>query len=138
MRSSRRVRLGKPVSASCKAPVSAGPALARQGSALVGQDLQLVFTQTLAPASLGGAFQVSEFDPATGWQAFTLAAPLYDGAAAAGPTVTLGLDRLPTGALLRATVIGSGPQPLLGATLIPAGAQGPDGQGRDLSTTLTL
>ncbi|MBQ0957489.1 hypothetical protein KAK06_00830 [Ideonella sp. 4Y11] len=119
-------------------PVSAGPALARQGPTLIGQDLQLVFTQALAPASLDGAFQVSEFDPTTGWQAFTLAAPLYDEAAPAGPTVTLGLDRLPTGALLRATVIGSGPQPLLGATLIPAGALGPDGQGRDLSTTITL
>lgn len=120
------------------APVSAGPEVRRGGATLDGQSLHLVFTQALAAASLDQAFTVSEFDPATGWQPFTLGSAQYDEAAADGPTVTLALDRLPSGALLRATVTGTGPQPLLGASLIPAGALGPDGQGRDLSTTLTL
>lgn len=116
-----------------------GPLLLPGGIALAGSSLKLSFNQALAAASVTAqAFAVSEFDPASGWHPFTLAAPSIDASLPGRPVVTLGLDRLPSGKLLRATVIGSGPAPLLGSQWIAAGALSATGDGRDLSSSLTL
>lgn len=120
-------------------PTAAGPLLPQDGASLAGSTVTLVFNQKLAGASVtGDAFAVSEFDPAQGWKPFTLGAPAYDESDPTKPTVTLQLDRAPSGARLRIRVIGSGNAPLLGSTLIPAGAPGADSDGRDLTTTLSI
>lgn len=121
------------------APMSAGPVVVRDGATLNGQEIKLVFNQALAAASVKPeAFAVSEFVAAEGWKLFTLAAPTYDDSDPAAPTVTLTLDRAPTGSRLRITVIGSGSTPLLGSNLIPSGALHPGSDGRNLTTTLTI
>jgi hypothetical protein len=118
-------------------PALAGPAVVHDGATLAGQELTLVFSQPLAPASVTpSAFKAAEFDPTQGWTPFAPAAPVYDGSDAARPRVKLALDRAPAGQLLRITVAGTGSAPLLGATLIAAGAVTPTGEGRDLSTTI--
>ena len=120
-------------------PPPAGPVVVSGGAALAGSTLKLSFSQALAPASVTAkAFAVSEFDPATGWQPFTLDAPTVDASLANRPVVSLTLDRVPSGKLLRASVIGSGTAPLLGSQWIPAGAVDAQGDGRNLSTTLSL
>jgi len=120
-------------------PAAAGPMVVPDGATLTGDEIKLVFNQPLAAASVGiAAFAASEFDAATGWQAFTLATATYDASDPAAPAVILKLDRVPSGARLRLTVIGSGSTPLLGASLIPAGALHPDSDGRNLTTTLTI
>lgn len=117
---------------------AAGPVLQPGGATLSGTDVIAVFNQPLAAASAGPAsVQVSEFVPATGWAGFTVTASV-DNAAAAGPTLTLALDRAPAAAsLLRLTVSGQGPTPLLGQNLLPAGAPHPGADGRLLSTAIT-
>lgn len=110
----------------------AGPVLA--GMTLGAQEAALRFDRPLAPASATpAAFAVTEFDAATGWSAFTVASvALSDG----NRLATLALDRAPSGLRVRATAIGRGPAPLLGADLIPAGAPDPDADGTDQSLTL--
>lgn len=118
-------------------PAVAGPIVVHGGATLTGSTLDLVFSQPLAAASVtADAFAVSEFIDATGWKPFTAAAPTYDETYPAEPTVTLVLDRAPTGRLVRATVVGTGSTPLLGAQLIPAGAVHPDSEGRTLTTSI--
>ncbi len=118
-------------------PAVAGPVVVHDGATLTGSDLDLVFSQLLAPASVSAdAFAVSEFIDATGWKPFMPAAPAYDETYPAKPTVRLVLDRAPTGSLVRVTVVGTGSTPLLGAKLIPAGAVHPDSEGRTLTTSI--
>jgi hypothetical protein len=118
-------------------PAGAGPVVVHDGATLTGSTLALVFSQALAPASVtADAFAVSEFIDATGWKPFTPAAPTYDETDPAKPTVSLVLDRAPTGSLVRVTVVGTGSTPLLGAQLIPAGAVHPDSEGRTLTTSI--
>lgn len=115
----------------------AGPVVVNGGATLNGSQVDLVFSQPLAATSVtAAAFSAAEFVTASGWQPFTLAAPVYDESDPAKPIVQLTLDRAPTGELVRITVAGSGPTPLLGATFIPAGAVTPTGDGRTLSTTI--
>lgn len=121
------------------APAAAGPVLLVDGASVAGNTLTLVFNQTLAAASVASAaFAVSEFDSTLGWQAFTPGAASYDESDPEAPTVTLPLDRAPSGQRLRITVIGTGNAPLLGKNLIPAGALHPDSDGRNLTTTLSI
>jgi hypothetical protein len=114
---------------------AAGPVVQPGGATLAGTapgtDVTVVFNQPLEPASVGpGSLAVSEFVPGSGWAGFALTAAL-DNAAAAGPTVTLRLDRAPdAAALLRLTVVGNGATPLLGSHLIAAGAPHPGADGR--------
>lgn len=123
----------RPGVAAAAAP--AGPVLVADGLAVAGTDLQLTFNRPLAAASVTAqAFAAAEFDAATGWSAFTPGVPAYDDASR---SVTLPLDRAPTGARVRVTVRGAGPTPLLGADFVAAGAPAPDADGRDLSTTIT-
>ena len=118
-------------------PAVAGPVLVHDGATLTAANLDLVFSQPLAPASVtAAAFSVSEFVEAEGWKPFTPTAPTYDGTNPAKPTVRLVLDREPVGPLVRVTVVGSGSTPLLGAMLIPAGAVHPDSEGRTLTTSI--
>lgn len=118
-------------------PVAAGPVVIASGASLAGDVLSLVFSQPLAPASVtAAAFAVSEFDAATGWVPFTVQTVGYDDSDPARPTVALGLDRAPSGSRVRASVIGSGSTPLLGASFVPAGALHADGDGRALTTTI--
>jgi hypothetical protein len=120
-------------------PVPAGPIVVVDGAQLSGAAVTLAFSQPLAAASVTAqAFLVSEFDPAAGWRPFAIGAPALDTAHPERPVVTLPLDRAPAGALLRITVIGDGPAPLLGSLWIPAGARRSDSDGRNLTTTLTL
>lgn len=120
-------------------PAAAGPVLKRNGATQAGQDVKLVFDQTLAATSVtSAAFAVSEFVAAEGWKLFALNAATYDESDLNAPAVTLTLDRAPTGSRLRITVIGSGSTPLLGSKLIPAGALHPESDGRNLTTTLIL
>lgn len=118
-------------------PVTAGPVVIGSGASLAGSTLSLVFSQPLAPASVrAAAFAVSEFDAATGWASFTVQAVSYDESDPARPTVALTLDRVPAGSRVRASVIGTGSTPLLGASFVPAGALHADGDGRTLTTTI--
>lgn len=115
----------------------AGAVVVANGATLAGSDVTLVFSQRLAAASVQAeAFAASEFIDDSGWQSFSLAAPVYDETDPALPTVTLTLDRAPVGSRLRITVVGDGSTPLLGAKLIPAGALHPDSDGRTLTTTI--
>lgn len=117
-------------------PPPAGPEVARDGLALAAQTLTVRFTQALAaPTATAAVFSVNEFVPAQGWKPFSLASVNYT---AGELGVQLDLGRVPVGSRLRLTVVGAGPTPLLGATLIPAGALTPESDGRNLSTTLTL
>jgi len=114
-----------------------GPALLAGGLTLDQDEVELVFSRLLAPASVtSAAFLVSEFVEATGWAALGVTAATYDASVATQPTVRLKLDRAPVGKLLRVTVVGSGSQPVLGANLIPAGALRPDGDGQNISTSI--
>jgi hypothetical protein len=114
-------------------PPSAGPVVARDGLTLDGDTLHVTFSQPLAASSVSDSvLLVTEFVSASGWKPIA-ATPAY---VAGGNTLTLALAHPPTGERLRLTVVGSGPTPLLGATLIPAGARSPDSDGRTLSTTL--
>lgn len=119
------------------AAVGAGPVLQPGLAGLTGSTVNLVFNQALEASTVTpAAFSVTEFLAGTGWQTFTATAS-YDAAAAAGPTVSLLLDPAPAAtSQLRLTVIGSGPTPLLGANLIPAGAPHPGADGRTLSTDI--
>ncbi|MEW6705788.1 MAG: hypothetical protein AB1430_13165 [Pseudomonadota bacterium] len=120
-------------------PPLAGPVVVRDGATLAGDAITLVFSQPLAAASVSAtAFAVSEFVEGQGWKPFTLVAPTptYDETDITKPSVRLKLDRTPTGQRVRITVIGSGNTPLLGASLLPAGALSPDSEGRNLSTTI--
>ena len=117
-------------------PALAGPVVVPGGATLAGSTVTLVFSQALAPLSIASAFLASEFDAVLGWRPFTPAPPVYDGTDPASPKVTLTLDRAPAGQRVRITVAGTGNTPLLGATLVPAGAATPAGEGRDLSTTI--
>ena len=118
-------------------PVSAGPVIVPGGATITGTNLDLVFSQRLATASVSAdAFAVTEFDDAAGWQPFTPSAPTYDETDLARPTVRLALDRAPAGSLVRITVVGTGSTPLLGARLVPGGAVSPDGEGRTLTTSI--
>jgi len=120
-------------------PPVAGPVLVADGLSLAGDTLTLVFDQALAAASVAAeAFSISEFDTTTGWQPFTPGTVGYDDTDPSAPTVSIALDRVPTGARVRLTVIGTGSSPLLGANLIPAGAALAAGDGRNLTTTLIL
>ncbi|MGN6526341.1 MAG: hypothetical protein ACTHL8_08135 [Burkholderiaceae bacterium] len=120
-------------------PVPAGPIVVLDGAHLSGTDVTLTFSQPLAAASVTPqAFAIGEFDDAHGWRAFTIVAATIDTTHPERPVVTLALDRAPTGAILRITVVGDGPAPLLGGRWIPAGARRADGDGRNLTTTLTL
>jgi hypothetical protein len=106
------------------------------GLTLVGSQLKVSFTQPLATASaVAGAFAANEFIDGQGWKPFTLGTISYT---AGSTSATLDLDRAPAGQCLRLTVFGAGPTPLLGATLIPAGALTPESDGRNLSSTLIL
>lgn len=117
-------------------PPAAGPAVAKDGLQLTGQQLTVTFTQALsAPTATAAVFTVNEFVEAQGWKPFSLASVGYT---AGQLSVQLDLGRAPVGTRLRLTVTGSGPTPLLGATLIPAGALTPESDGRNLSTTLIL
>ncbi|WP_028445922.1 hypothetical protein [Chitinimonas koreensis] len=98
----------------------------------------LDFDLPLAPPSVAApAFTVTAYGP-TGWTATPLAAapPVY---ADAERRVTLTLAAAPAADTerLRITVRGSGPTPLLGADLTPAGAPAADRDGLDLSTQVT-
>ena len=119
------------------AAVAAGPVLQPGLTTLSGSTVSAVFNQPLqASTVVSAAFMVSAFTPASGWSTFTATAS-YDAAAAAGPTVALLLDQAPAPtSQLRLTVVGSGPTPLLGANLIPAGAPHPGADGRTLSTAI--
>ena len=119
------------------AAVGAGPVLQPGLAGLTGSTVHLVFNQALEASTVTpAAFSVTEFLAGTGWQTFTATAS-YAAAAAAGPTVSLLLDHAPAAtSQLRLTVIGSGPTPLLGANLIPAGAPHPGADGRTLSTDI--
>lgn len=114
---------------------AAGPVVQPGGATLdatgAGTEVRVVFNQPLEPASVRPeVLVVSEFVPGSGWAGFALDATL-DNHAAAGPTVTLGLDRTPDpAALLRLTVVGNGAEPLLGHTLVAAGAPHPGADGR--------
>ena len=120
-------------------PAPAGPIVVVGGARLSGTEVALTFSQPLAAASVTPqAFAIGEFDDTHGWRAFTIAAPTTDTTHPERPVVTLALDRAPTGAILRITVVGDGPAPLLGGRWIPAGAWRADGDGRNLTTTLTL
>ena len=77
---------------------------------------------------------VTEFVDAQGWQSFTPTVSYPAG----GTAVQIDLGRAPVGSRLRLTVVGTGPTPLLGANLVPAGALDLESDGRDLSTTLKL
>ena len=113
-------------------PVPVGPVVVPGGAVSAAKKITLTFDQTLAAASVTpDAFAASEFVTATGWQPFTVKT-----AVAAGATVTLTLDRAPTGDKVRVTVIGTGGAPLLSSTLIPAGALSADSDGRNLTTTI--
>jgi hypothetical protein len=115
-------------------PPAAGPVVAHNGLGLTGQTLSVTFTQPLAASSVtSSVLLVNEFIAGTGWRSMAVQ-PSYAG----GTSLSVTLDREPTGQRLRLTVVGSGPTPLLGATLIPAGALSPEGDGRTLSTTLSL
>lgn len=117
-------------------PPLAGPQVAPGGLALAGSLLTATFTQPLAaPTATAQAFLVNEFVDVEGWKPFSLAGVSVG--AGAGSAV-LDLGRVPVGSRLRLTVVGAGPTPLLGASLIPAGALTPESDGRNLSTTLTL
>lgn len=116
-------------------PPSAGPVVARDGLELDGGKLHVTFSQPLAASSVSDSvLLVTEFLSGSGWKPIA-AKPAY---AAGGNTLTLELAQPPTGERLRLTVVGGGPTPLLGATLIPAGALTPESDGRTLSTTLSL
>lgn len=115
-------------------PPSAGPVVARDGLSLSGSTLSVTFSQPLAASSVSsGVLLVNEFVAGTGWRPFVVTA-----SDAGGTVLTLALDHAPNGQRLRLTVVGSGPTPLLGANLIPAGAFSPESDGRTLSTTLSL
>jgi len=121
------------------APAASGPVVIPGGATINGTQIDLVFSQKLAPSSIkAAAFAVSEFVDADGWKPFTLGTPTYDESDPAKPTVHLGLDRAPDPArkLVRVTVIGSGSAPLLGANLIPAGAVHPNDEGRTLTISI--
>uniref|UniRef100_UPI003F494F26 hypothetical protein n=1 Tax=Cupriavidus yeoncheonensis TaxID=1462994 RepID=UPI003F494F26 len=121
------------------AAVASGPIIVPGGVSLAATELALVFDQALAGASVSAnAFAVSEFDAVQGWKLFAPGSAVYDEADPTRPTVRLTLDRAPGGARLRVVVMGTGSAPLLGSTLIPAGALRADGDGRDLATTLSL
>lgn len=116
----------------------AGPLLIDSGVQASAEQVTLPFDHKLAPASvLGGVFTVTQFDQTTGWSLFNVIDASYVEAAAKPPTVTLKLDRaLTAGLLTRVSVNGSGPTPLLGANLIPAGAARSDRDGRVLTITI--
>lgn len=120
-------------------PPPAGPVVATDGASVAGTTVTLVFTDRLAAASVTtAAFAVSEFVAASGWALFAPVSASYDESDPAQPTVTLTLDRAPVGERLRITTIGSGSTPLLGHTLIPAGARDAERDGRNLTTTLSI
>lgn len=116
----------------------AGPLLLDAGASANADQVTLPFDQPLAKASvLGGVFTVTQFDETTGWSLFNVIDASYVEAADKPPTVTLKLDRaLTAGLLTRVSVNGSGPTPLLGAKLIPAGAARSDRDGRVLTITI--
>jgi hypothetical protein len=114
------------------ATAPAGPVLL--SATLGAQDVTLRFDRAVAPASATpAAFAVTEFDAAAGWKGFTLDPPALTDS---DRTVTIGLDRPPTGLRVRVTAFGRGATPLLGADLVPAGAASPDADGTDQSLTL--
>ena len=118
-------------------PAASGPVVVPGGATINGTQIDLAFSQKLAPASItAAAFAVSEFVDADGWKPFTLGNPAYDETDPAKPVVHLGLDRAPAGDPVRITIIGGGNAPLLGANLIPAGAVRPDGDGRTLTISI--
>jgi hypothetical protein len=101
----------------------------------IASTLTLLFNKALAPASVKeAAFAVTQFDAITGWAPIMFAAPVYDNATL---SVTLPLKTSPTSNHIRITVHGTGPTPLLGANLIPAGARRSDSDGSDLSITIS-
>lgn len=118
-------------------PPVAGPQVLAAELHATADQITLAFDQKLAAASVQPiAFAVSEFDTTTGWASFTVQTATYSEALDQPPSVVLALDRVATGALLRITVIGQGSTPLLGHSLIPAGATHPECDGRALTTTL--
>jgi hypothetical protein len=81
-------------------------------------DTQITFdvdADLAAPSVRPEAFSATIFDQATGWSTASVT-----GASVAGRTITVTLqDALPTPALLRFIASGTGPTPLLGASLLP-------------------
>lgn len=118
-------------------PQAAGPQVVPGGATVLAAQVSLVFDGHLAAASVKPeAFAVSEFDPALGWRLLTVQSAAYADVPPGAPTVALTLDEPVGGTLVRVTVVGDGPTPLLGETFIPAGAPHPASDGRSITTTI--
>lgn len=116
---------------------ASGPVPLPADAARQGGQLTLRFSQPLAAASVTvAAFEVAGFDPDAGWQPLGLDAVAYESDPDDGPTVRLTLAAPPSQDLLCVTVRGSGSTPLLGASLVAAGARWPGDPGRDVSITI--
>lgn len=110
-----------------KPVATAGPQLL--SASLSGLTVTAVFDKPLAAASLTPAVvAVHSFSAATGWANLSYSALSLD---AANSSLSLQLDASASGDLLRLSVVGSGPTPLLGADFIPAGAPNYSGAGLD-------
>lgn len=113
-----------------------GPRLKPGGLSRSGTSLRLDFDQDLAAASVSSsAFSVQAFGPA-GWSALAYSDPPSYSPASRRVTLNLSAPVPVDASLIRVTVRGSGPTPLLGADLLPAGAPSPDQDGLDISTQI--
>jgi hypothetical protein len=116
----------------------AGPLVLNDKVAALNDTVTLPFDQKLAGKSVQpGNFAITQFDPATGWATFIATTATYTEPLGQPPQVALKLDGpLVPGRLTRICVVGFGPTPLLGASLIPVGASRDDRDGRVLTITI--